>query len=169
MAGAPTAPPVPAVPAVPSPGPVAGSPPPRSPTPPRAATTVARVAPPEEVYRAALDDYVKGKYDLAMAGFHAYVTTYPEAAQVGSARYWLGETYLAQKRYREALQEFELVLKDFSKSEKAPSALLKKAFVYRDLGQPGETCAALREVTQKFKGSREARIAQGEIGRANCR
>ena len=62
-----------------------------------------------------------------------------------------------------------MVIRDFPRSDKAPSALLKKAFAYRDLGQSGEACGALRDVTQKYKGSREARLAQGELSRANCR
>ena len=92
------------------------------------------VLPPEEVYRNALNDYTKGNYDLAIAGFRAYIQHYPKASQAGNAQYWLGESYYGQKNYAQSVEEFEIVIRDYPDSPKVASALFKQGDALLQMG-----------------------------------
>ncbi|MGH7361979.1 MAG: hypothetical protein ACREJI_10250, partial [Candidatus Methylomirabilales bacterium] len=76
---------------VPSPAPAPLSPPATAPPPPAAtAPVVPPGATPDEVYKAALNDYTRGNYDLAISGFKTYLQLFPKTSLVGNAQYWLG-------------------------------------------------------------------------------
>src|SRR3990172_6870201 len=81
---------------------------------------------PEEVYTKALNDYHKGNYDLAISGFKSYLTFYPKTSLVPNSQYWLGESYYGQRKYREAIREFDKLIKEYPDSAKVPAAMLKQ-------------------------------------------
>ncbi len=148
-----TAAPAPAPPAAP------GAPPAAAPAPPAAALA----ATPDEVYKAALNDYTKGSYDLAINGFKTYLQLFPKTSLVGNAQYWLGESYYSQGKYPEAIREFEVVVKNHADSNKVPSAMLKQGYAYLELKETARGTAVLRELMNRYKNSREARLAQERL------
>lgn len=149
--------PLPPPPAAPAPG--VAAPPPAAPAAPAAALT----ATPDEVYKAALSDYTKGNYDLAINGFKTYMQLFPKTSLVPNAQYWLGESYYSQRNYPEAIREFEAVVKSHPNSNKVPSAMLKQGYAYLELGEASRGTAVLRELMNRFKNSREARLAQERL------
>lgn len=94
------------------------SPPPQA----QADRPVAGVQSADELYNHALYDYTKGNYGSAINGFRSIVELYPDSRRVLNARYWLGETYYSQKNYDQARKEFELLIKQFPKSQEAKRA-----------------------------------------------
>ena len=146
----PAAAPAPALPAAP-------------PTAAPAAPAMALGATPDEVYKAALNDYTKGSYDLAINGFKTYLQLFPKTSLVGNAQYWLGESYYSQGKYPEAIREFEVVVKSYADSNKVPSAMLKQGYAYLELKETARGTAVLRELMNRFKNSREARLAQERL------
>lgn len=128
-----------------------------------AAPTAALGATPDEVYKAALNDYTKGNYDLAISGFRTYIQLFPKTSLVGNAQYWLGEAYYSQRNFPEAIREFETVIKSHADSNKVPSAMLKQGYAYLELGETARGTAVLRELMNRFKNSREARLAQERL------
>ena len=151
--------PIPLPPPTAAPAPGVAAPPRAAPAAPTAALT----ATPDEVYKAALSDYTKGNYDLAINGFKTYMQLFPKTSLVGNAQYWLGETYYSQGNYLEAIREFEAVIKTYPKSEKVPGAMLKQGYAYLELGEASRGSAVLRELMNRFKNSREARLAQERL------
>ena len=154
--------------AAPAPAPPAapGAPPAAAPAPPAAAPAapaMALGATPDEVYKAALNDYTKGSYDLAINGFKTYLQLFPKTSLVGNAQYWLGESYYSQGKYPEAIREFEVVVKNHADSNKVPSAMLKQGYAYLELKETARGTAVLRELMNRFKNSREARLAQERL------
>ncbi len=144
--------------------------PPTTATPPQGPVAVAPTAPPrppaqvllppEEVYRNALDDYTKGNYDLAIAGFRTYIQNYPKTSLVPNAQYWLGESYYSQKNFAQAVEEFDIVIREFPESPKVPSALFKQGDAYKQIGDAKRETAALCELVTKYPKTREARLAR---------
>src|SRR5574341_1164078 len=63
----------------------------------------AKTMEPSEVYRQAKNDYDKGNFALALAGFQNYITQFPDASQVDNAQYWVGECYYAGKEFSKAI------------------------------------------------------------------
>lgn len=151
--------PIPVPPPAAAPAPGVATPPPAAPAAPTAALT----ATPDEVYKAALSDYTKGNYDLAISGFKTYIQLFPKTSLVANAQYWLGESYYGQRNYPEAIREFEAVVKSHPNSNKVPSAMLKQGYAYLELGEASRGTAVLRELMNRFKNSREARLAQERL------
>lgn len=151
--------PIPLPPPTAAPAPGVAAPPPAAPAAPTAALT----ATPDEVYKAALSDYTKGNYDLAINGFKTYMQLFPKTSLVPNAQYWLGESYYSQRNYPEAIREFEAVVKNHPNSNKVPSAMLKQGYAYLELGEASRGSAVLRELMNRFKNSREARLAQERL------
>ncbi len=65
---------------------------------------------PTEAYRQAKDDYDKGSFDLALAGFQNYVAQYPNTSQTDKAQYWIGECYYSLKDFSKAIAAFSKVI-----------------------------------------------------------
>jgi tol-pal system protein YbgF len=143
--------------------PPAGQPPAAQP-PPAVATRPAAPSPallqPEDVYRAALNDYTKGNYDLAITGFRTYIQNYPKTSLVPNAQYWLGESYHSQKNYAQAIEEFEVVIRDYPDSPKVPSALFKQGEALELMGDTRRATTVRCELINKYGKTREARLVR---------
>ena len=152
-----------APPAAVQPGPAqppAAQPPPVpvAPPPPRPAPQT--LLPPEEIYKAALSDYTKGEYDLAITGFRSYLKAYPKTSMAPNAQYWLGECYYGQKNYPQAIEEFDVVIQEYPDSPKVPSALFKQGDAYLQAGDTKQATTVLCELINKYGKTREARLAR---------
>lgn len=118
---------------------------------------------PSELYDTAYGDYSKGRYALAIQGFGDYLKAYPNTDLSDDAQYWIGESHYAQKSYREAVAAFDKLLRDFPKSNRAPAALLKKAYALIELGQRPEAVVQLQYVMHEYTASDEARLARAKL------
>jgi TolA-binding protein len=77
---------------------------------------------PSDLYDTAYGDYTKGRYALAVQGFQDYLKAYPNTDLSDDAQYWIGESRYAQKNFREPVADFDKLLKDWPKSNKAAAA-----------------------------------------------
>ena len=50
-----------------------------------------RATTPDELYRSAYEDYMRGNYDLAADGFGEYLRRWPDTELSDNALYWIGE------------------------------------------------------------------------------
>jgi len=89
---------------------------------------------PMQMYQAAYRDYQQGHFDLAIAGFRDFAAKNPNSELSANAAYWIGESLYSQKKYREAIQQFDSVVTRYPKSDKVAGALLKKGYSYIALG-----------------------------------
>ena len=77
---------------------------------------------PMQTYQAAYRDYQRGNYDLAIEGFQDFLGTNANADLADNAAYWIGESLFSQKKYREAIGQFDAVVNKYPKSDKVPGA-----------------------------------------------
>ncbi len=138
------------------PPPTVAAPPPSPGTPPVRETIEVAVLDPREIFRAANEDYVRGRYDLAILGFRDYLKRYPNTELASSSQYWIGECYLAQQNYAQAVEEFQKLLDVYPQSPKVPSALYKQGLAYLELGKTGKALKALETVSSQFPTTTEA-------------
>ena len=101
---------------------------------------------PDELYRSAYEDYMRGNYDLAAEGFGEYMRRWPNTELTDNALYWIGECYDAQEKPEEALTTFTKVLEDYPTSDKAAAAQLKKGLIYLKMGDQGQGVVNLQYV-----------------------
>ncbi len=99
-----------------------------------------------------------------------FLQSHPRDARVPGATYWLGESYLARGRTREAAEQFLKVSTDYARSAQAPEAMLKLSVSLNALGAKEQACATLAELERKFPNAGTG-VRQGvtrEQKRARC-
>ena len=115
--------------------------------------------------------YIAGRhYEQAEMSLRQFIQSHPRDAQVPSATYWLGESYLQRNRNREAAEQFLKVSTDYARSPQAPDAMLKLGISLNALGAREQACATLAELERKFpsaaQGVRQSVVREQK--RARC-
>ncbi len=118
---------------------------------------------PDEVYRTAYEDYMRGNYDLAAQGFQEFLKRWPNTELSDNALYWTGECLDAQDKTEEALEVFGQVLERYPASDKAAAAQLKKGLLYLKLGDKGQGVLNLQYVVYEYPGTQEADLARERL------
>ena len=131
----------------------------RTPAPP----AVANPTDPQALYDTAYSDYLQGNFDLAILGFHQYAETYRSTELADNAIYWIGECYYRQSKFQKAIEKFDEVLARFERSDRTPSALLKKGYAYFELGQRAQGVVNLQNVIREYAGTDEAHLASQRL------
>jgi tol-pal system protein YbgF len=116
-----------------------------------------------DYFDAAQRDLTMGNYDLAEVGFLQFLENYPNSDLADDARYGLGESYYARKRYDEAVQEYEKIITRDPKSPKAPAAMLKIGFCQKNLGNMRDARKMWQTLVSKYPFSDEAKVAQQRL------
>jgi tol-pal system protein YbgF len=116
----------------------------------------------EEISPSTYDNAMKAfkarRYDVAAKSFEAIGrSTNDDLAK--RATYWLGETYFAQKKYKEALPLFQETLK-FKNSEKKADAQYMIARSYENLGSKAKAKAAYEKVVKNYPMSKNVKSAK---------
>jgi tol-pal system protein YbgF len=120
---------------------------------------------PSEAYRQAKNDYDKGNFDLALAGFQNYVAQFPDTSQVDNAQYWVGECYYSKKDFNQAIDAFGKVIKTYPKSGKVPGAKPKIGLSYLSAKNMAKAKEYLNKVIKEHPDTTEAEIAKDRLGK----
>lgn len=118
---------------------------------------------PKQLYDTAYLDITRGNYDLAIAGFREFLKAYPSSSLADNSQYWIGEGFYAQKKYSEALAEFELVISKYPNQDKAAAAYYKAGLCQKELGNKNAARENWQILSKKFPRSPEAGLAQDRI------
>lgn len=118
---------------------------------------------PSEMYGAALRDYQRGNYELAISGFRDFLQKFPSMDLSDNAAYWIGESLYSQKKYPEAIQQFDAVVTQFPRSDKVPASLLKKGLAYITLGERAQGIVQLQYVVHEHPATQEAGVARNRL------
>jgi tol-pal system protein YbgF len=131
---------------------------------PSAGAAAASPAPSADMlYSNGLRDITGGKYDLARQEFQDYLKYYRDTDLASNAQFYLGEIAYTQKRYQEAVSEYDKVLTVYPKSFKLAPARLKKGMALLELGQKTSGVRELREVVRRYPGTEEERRARARL------
>ncbi|MFL6245928.1 MAG: tol-pal system protein YbgF [Thermoanaerobaculia bacterium] len=118
---------------------------------------------PMQTYQAAYRDYQRGNYDLAIEGFQDFLSSNANADLADNAAYWIGESLFSQKKYREAIAQFDAVVNKYPQSDKVPGALLKKGYAYINVGERAQGVVQLQYVLHEHPKSQEASLARQKL------
>ena len=113
-------------------------------------------ASPQRMYQTSLDDYMAGRYTLAIQGFEGFIQMYPKAPQAGAAMYNIGMSYYSDRppKWPEARDAFLKVINDFAQTpgSTVPDAYYKLGQVYEAMNQLDNAKKAWEAAVQKFPG-----------------
>ena len=118
---------------------------------------------PTSAFNLSYNDYLNGKYDLAVSGFQRFVKDFPGTSLTPNAHYWLGESYYQQKDYARAMQAFEYVSTEYPGNEKVPAALYKLGLAAAETGDLVKSKKNLKRVLEEFPTSDEAKLAKNKL------
>lgn len=128
-------------------------------TPPKPAANGAEAA-----YESALakirqgKDYIGG--EKAMRAFLAQNSANPLAV---NAMYWIGEALYGQKRYEEAILQFQDVIMQYGDHPKVAAALFKQGLAFDALKDRQSARATLQKLIDRFPQSPEAGKAKAQL------
>ena len=105
---------------------------------------------PDELYRNSYEFILSGDYGTAEAGFRNHIERFPNDQKAADARFWLGESLLGQKKYRDAAEIFLAANKEFPSAKKAPEMLLKLGVSLAGLDQRDVACATFSEIGKRY-------------------
>lgn len=120
-------------------------------------------ADPETVYQTAYNDYLRGNYDLAVLGFRQYLESFAGTELADNAAYWIGECYFSQRKFQQAVKEFDDVVAKYPRSDKLPSAILKKGYALLEMGDRSLGMVQLQNVIREYPRSDEANLARQRL------
>ena len=121
-------------------------------------------------YDAAYAYVLQKQYEQAEVSLRQFLQSHPRDRLAPDATYWLGESYLARNRPREAAEQFLKVTTEYARSAKAPDAMLKLGVTLNALGARDQACATFAELERKFPQA-APNVRQGverERTRARC-
>jgi tol-pal system protein YbgF len=114
----------------------------------------------ETLYQKGLESFKAGDMPATRTQLTAFIDQQPEHELVSNARYWIGETFYSEKNYEQAILEFQEVIKQFPKKEKAPAAMLKQALSFKALKDVKSSRYVLGKLVQDYPKSEEAKRAR---------
>ena len=120
-----------------------------------------------EDYQAAFELLKEGDYETARNSFISFIELYQESEFLDDAKYWLAETYYAQRAYAKALEEFESIQTQFPESGKIPETILKSGFCYLELGNIEQAKQILNLVKNQYPNTSVARLAIQKLNTIN--
>ncbi len=118
-------------------------------------------------YQAALNLLTNKQYADALTAFQAYLRTHPDGQFVANAHYWLGEIYFQQRNLRQSELEFNLVIQQYSTSNKVADAELRLAVLHAQQGKTEQAKQELKTVTLRYPGTPAAQLATIQLQQLN--
>ena len=111
---------------------------------------------PHQQYDAAMDLLSRQQFADAQNAFRGFVAANPADELAGPAQYWVGEISFTQKDYQGAAKGYADVLKRYSKTARAPDAMLKLGLSLLELNQKKEGCTTLGAIKSKYPNANKA-------------
>ena len=125
-------------------------------------TTSEPLAGPNDLWKSAMLSLYSGLYDLAVGDFQEFLSKNPNDPRAPEAHLRIGDAYFNQKKYEQAVTEYDFVLQKYPESDTSRAALLKKGLALAEHDTP-QAITTLNEVVKKFPNTSEASSAQTKL------
>ncbi|MGH9357819.1 MAG: tol-pal system protein YbgF [Terriglobia bacterium] len=136
-----------------------------SPNGPAAANGPLPIPDPSSLYNSAYADYTQGQYALAIQGFTQYLQDYGDTDLASNAQFYIGDSYYLQKKYKEAIQEYDQCIERYPKGNKTAAAYLKKGYALIALKDEAAGRRELLALLKRYPHSHEADLARDRLNR----
>jgi tol-pal system protein YbgF len=103
-------------------------------------------------------DYAGGREVL-----QNFLKRYPKNELAVNAMYWIGEAYYGEKKYENAILQFQDVVQKYGDHPKAASALLKQGMAFQALGDNKNARIIWQKLVDTFPLSEEAKNANQRL------
>ncbi len=117
----------------------------------------------KNTYTSAYLAFKSNRYDEATSIFEGLLKSYPNGEYTDQTLYWLGESYLAQKKSSRAITTLSRLIKSFPESAKYASALLKLGVAYETVDQITNAKNIYKRLLKEHPDSDAAEIARQKL------
>ena len=139
----------------------------QSPAPKTAASQTPAATSDKAAYAAALSLLEKGKTEQGLAAMDNFLLQFPQSPLVPNAMYWKGEALYTQLKFDEAILSFKDVVTKYTKTNKAPDALLKIGMSYQRLADNDNAKFYLQMLLEDYPDARSAALAKKHLAALN--
>ena len=131
---------------------------------PPPAQQVAVTAPqetPEQLYQRALDKILKeNQFAEGRQLLEQFASKYPKHELYVNALYWIGEALYGEKKYEQAILQFQDVISKYRTHPKAPAAMLKQALAFNALGDVQNARTTMQKLIEDYPDSTQVAAAK---------
>lgn len=92
-----------------------------------------------------------------------FLKKYPQDPLAVNAMYWIGESYYGEKKYENAILQFQDVIQKYGDHPKVASALYKQGLSFHALGDNKNAKVLLKKVVDTFPLAEEAKRAKEKL------
>jgi TolA-binding protein len=114
----------------------------------------------ENLYNQARDDYIRGKYDLALQGFKSVYDKDAGGTWKEQALYWIGESLLKQEKSDKALEAYQRSIKEYPRGNKVCQVRFKIGLIHHQKKDAAKRDDQWGKLISECPGSNEAQRAQ---------
>lgn len=116
-------------------------------------------------YEAALNIFRKGDFAAAQSAFGDFVKRNPQSGYAPSAYFWLGNAQYATRDYRDAIQNFRILLTQAPDHLRAPEAVLSIANCQVELKDTKAARKTLADLLKAYPQTEAAAAAKERLAR----
>ena len=120
-----------------------------------------------KLYSLAKKLFDQGDLENARIQFENFINKFPKSDKADNARFWIADSYYAEKWYEKAILEYQKVLERYQTSNKAAAARLKQGYAFIELGEKANARLILKELVKKHPSSKEADYAKQKLKTLN--
>ncbi|OGQ99448.1 MAG: tol-pal system protein YbgF [Deltaproteobacteria bacterium RIFOXYD12_FULL_55_16] len=117
----------------------------------------------DPLYNKGLAAYKANKYKEAYNAFSSYLEKNRTAPLAANARFWLGECLFQQKEFELAILEYQKVIADYPKSNKASAALFKQGQAFESLAEKDTAKIIYNKLLAEYPKSEQVEMAQKRL------
>jgi tol-pal system protein YbgF len=119
----------------------------------------------QDAYLKAFGLFSANNFPAATEAFAAFIKAYPTSDYAVNARYWLGECFYSEGKYRQAIDAFSQLLTDAPAAKKVPDTMLKLGLSWLNLSEAGKGKSLLQTLIDKYPDSEAAGKARERLNR----
>lgn len=117
----------------------------------------------QRAFDSALTLFKGAEYKNSATAFSNFLTNYPQSAYAGSAQYWLGSSYYAQRDCKNTIPAMQQLAKLYPDHPKTPDALLNVAGCYGELKDKNASKKALESLIARYPDTEAAQAAKNRL------
>lgn len=115
---------------------------------------------PETLFKKAMTEFSNDNYEDAADLFDKYLKSKGSLKSAEEATFHRAESLFLMKNYKQAILEYDQLIKKFKKSKYQPKALYKTGLAFDQLGLKDDAKAFYKELVETFPKTGEAKSAQ---------
>lgn len=110
-----------------------------------------------------LDKFTKKDYTSARESFSSLLKSFPKSGLADNAQFQIAESYFNEKKYEDAILEYQKVIAKYTKSGRRSAALYKQAISLEKIGDVVNSKLRFKTLIDVYPASPEATLARKKL------